>query len=332
MNFAGRGATQKIGGKPEGSRRSKVNMLKVAEKPAVGKPMKPKIVASPPPKFHTVSDLRKAAIWLDEMVAKPGVHSLVIDLTPDIAAVLLERNPANRKIKPGKVQDYAKDMKHGSWKFNGEPIIVARDGLLNDGQHRAAAVVESRATIKALLVFGVERDTRDTLDQGASRTSGDYLAIHGHHSTNNLAAVAKALWQWRTYGFISSRGRESPTRSEVLQTVADNPGIVKSFEFVDRPNTRSMGSPTFVAFCHFAFKSVAGEIAANYFMDALIDGANLKSGDPILTVRNRLLTDRKALRTHERVELLFRAWNAHRLEQTRVLFRVMGGELPLLEA
>lgn len=322
MSSAITGASMKKGGAAVTARpmHQENAMLKIAEKPGTGKV------------YSTVSDTRSAALWLDQMGAKPGVHSIVADLTPSIAAVLLERNPANRKVKWSKVQDYAKDMKHGSWKFNGEPIIIADDGLLNDGQHRCAAVVESNVTIPALMVFGVDRGTRDTLDQGVARTSGDYLSIHGHTQTNNLAAVAKAVWQWRTYGFIATGGRHSPTRSEVLATVEDNPGIVKSFQFVDRKNTRTMGSPSIMAFAHFAIKVVAGEIAANYFFDALIDGTNLKAGDPILTVRNRLIVDRRSLRPGDRAELLFRAWNAHRLGQTRVLFRLSGGELPLLEA
>lgn len=306
-----------------------LTMLNVADRPVTGK-TKAAVIK---PQFHTVSDTRAAALWLDGMSAKPGVHSVIVDLTPAIATVLLERNPANRKIKPSKVQDYSKDMSHGAWKFNGEPVIVARDGLLNDGQHRCAAVIESKRPIQVLMVFGVERETRDTLDQGANRTAGDYLSLHGHVATNNLAAVAKAVWQWRTFGLIVGGGsRYSPTRSEVLATVEENPGIVKSFAFVDRKNTRAMGSPSIIGFCHYAFKVVSNETSANFFMDALIDGTNLKSGDPILTVRNRLIVDRKALRMPERAELLFRAWNAHRLGQTRVLYRVTGGELPLLEA
>ena len=329
MTFAGRGATQKIGREPEGPGRSNVNMLKVAERPTEGKAKQADVA-----KFHTMSDTRQAAVWLDDQAAKAGrnVTSVVADLTPQIAAVLLERNPANRKLKLSKVQDYAHDMKNGAWKFNGEPIIIAQDGLLNDGQHRCAAVIESRETIKAVMVFGVERETRDTLDQGANRTAGDYLAIHGHQFTNHLAAVAKAVWQWRTYGFLSTAGSQKPTRSEVLQTVLDNPGIVKSFEYVNRPNALSLGSTSAIAFAHFAFKSVAGQSPSDYFMDALVDGTNLKAGDPILICRNRLIIDRRSLILPERAELLFRAWNAHRLEQTRVSFRLSGGELPILEA
>lgn len=303
-------------------------MLKVAEKPTTNK------VKTPPPvqKFHTVSDTHRAAQWLDEMGAKTGVHTVVTELTPAIAAVLLERNPANRTIKPHKVQDYAHDMKNGAWTFNGEPVIIASDGLLNDGQHRCAAVVESRTPVTAVFVFGVARETRETLDQGVNRTAGDYLSMQGYSHQNNLAAIARNLWQWRTFGEVSRGRRQSPTRAEVLATVAENPGIEKSFVFVNRPNARGMRSVSALAFCHFAFKSISNQQSADFFMDALIDGTELKSGDPILAVRNRMITDRSLLGTPEKVELLFRAWNAHRLGQTRVLFRISGGELPILEA
>jgi hypothetical protein len=328
-----RDVTRKNGPAPVGPSRSNA-MLKVAERPATRKPPVPKKIPAVPQKFHTVSDIRRAQLWLDDQVAAAGnkVVSIVTDLNPELAAVLLERNPANRSIKFNKVQDYAHDMKGGGWKFNGEPIIIARDGLLNDGQHRCAAVVESRVPVKVVMVFGVERETRETLDQGIARSPGDYLSMRGYSHQNNLAAIARMLWQWRTYGVLSVNRERSPTRGEIVSTVEANPGLVKSFVFVNRPNARAIRSVSVLGFCHFAFKAVSNQVAADYFMDALIDGTELKAGDPILSVRNRLIADRSVLGTPEKAELLFRAWNAHRLEQTRVIFKVLGGELPLLEA
>lgn len=309
-------------------------MLKVAERSATRKPAVPKNIALVQKKFHTISDVRRSQGWLDDQVIAAGdkVVTVVTDLTPDLATVLLERNPNNRSLKPNKVQDYAHDMMTGAWKFNGEPVIIARDGLLNDGQHRCAAVVESRLSIPAIFVFGVERETRETLDQGISRSSGDYLSMRGFTHQNNLSAMARCLWQWRTFGVINNHRGKSPTRGEIVATVTDNPGLVKSFEFVNRPNARAIRSVSVLGFCHFAFKSVTNQISADFFMDALIDGTELKAGDPILSVRNRLIADRSSLGTPEKSELLFRAWNAHRLGQTRVIFKVLGGELPLLEA
>lgn len=301
-------------------------MLNVVEAPRQDKP-KASI-------HHTISGTRAASLWLDDLVTKSKgkLSALKVSLTPDLASVLLERNPSNRKIRTGKVDDFANDMEHGDWALNGEPIIVSADGLLNDGQHRCAAVVQSKKAIETLLVIGVERDTRTTLDQGENRKVADYLSMEGYANTNNLAAVAKMLWQYRTYGYMSGNSHMRPTRSEVHAIVRDTPALVKALLAVDRKNARGLAPLSVMAVCHFLFSQMSKPEAVAFFFDALIDGASLDRGDPILNARNRLMTDGRTMKNHERVELLVRAWNAHRRGQVRVLFRIAGGELPLVES
>jgi len=304
-------------------------MLNVVESPAAGKTGRANTKL-----FNTISGTRAAALWLDEQIAQSNgkVTAIKVSLTPDLASVLLERNPSNRKIRTGKVDDFASDMEHGAWAINGEPIIVSSEGLLNDGQHRCAAVVQSKRAIETLMVIGVERETRTTLDQGENRKVADYLSMEGYANTNNLAATAKMLWQYRTYGYMSSNSKMRPTRSEVHTVVRDTPALVKALHAVDRKNARSLAPLSVMAVCHFLFSQMSRPDAVSYFFDALIDGASLDRGDPILNVRNRLMTDGRVMKQHEKVELLVRAWNAHRRGQTRILFRITGGELPLVEA
>lgn len=294
-----------------------------------------KAAASPPKKFHTVSDQRRAVEWLDGMIKKSGttMTALPVSLTPELATVLLERNPENRNVKPDKVNDFVTDILSGNWKVNGEPLIISSDGKLNDGQHRCLAVIQSKTPITVMFVFGVDRDSRDTLDQGVNRSPGDYLAIHGYTDVAVLAAVSRMVWQWRKFGVISGgRRRMAPTRTELVHVAIQNPAIGKSIRFVDRASaSRNFGSKSAIAFAHFAFRSISGDTNANYFMDALIDGADLKRTDPILYVRNRLIAERKLLSTAEKVELLFRAWNAHRLGEDRGKIP-LSGTLPMLEA
>lgn len=306
-----------------------VAMLNVVEAPDVGKAK----TGAAKAKFHTISSTRAASLWLDEVIekSKGRITAMTVDLTPDLASVLLERNPHNRKIRSGKVDDFASDMEHDAWPLNGEPIIVSGDGLLNDGQHRCAAVVKSGKTIKTLMVVGVARDTRVTLDQGENRKVPDYLSMEGYTNTNNLAATAKMLWQYRTYGFMSHNSKMRPTRSEVHAVVRETPGLARSLAAIDRKNARALASLSVLAVCHHLFSQMSKPENVSFFFDSLIDGASLERGDPILNVRNRLLTDGRVMRPHEKVELLVRAWNAHRLGQTRVLFRITGGELPLIE-
>lgn len=325
MTITGRAVTQKNGGAPEGGRRNK-HMSNVAELVHETKSA---------PVFSGPSPVNLASRWIDEQVRKAAgrVTSQVIELTPDLAEALLARNPDNRRLRERRVAELAADISNDNWKLNGEPIIVSSDGLLNDGQHRCSAVVMSGKPISVVMIFGVERDSRDTLDQGTQRSAADYLEMHGSEDTAHLAAAARALWQYQNFGFIHPTNQNmAPTRTAVKRTALDHPGLVKSLAFVSRRGTKALSARSLLAFCHFSFKRIAGEQAANYFMDAFIDGADLERGDPILYVRNRFIAEKRHLRMHERCELLFRAWNAHRRGEKRVLLRCTGGELPLLEA
>ena len=292
---------------------------------------------APTQKFHTMSDLRRAQLWLDGQVAKSAgaVTAQVVTMSPELAEVLLGRNEGNRKLKARRVDDFSRDMAAGNWKLNGEPVIVSSEGRLNDGQHRCAAVIQSKVPVEMLIVFGVDRDSRDTLDHGTARSPGDDLALHGHTNTIVLAATARMLWQWRQYGTVQHSGVKAPTRVELMATVDQNPGIIRAILAVGSKGAKAkaVASVAMLAFCHFAFKTVANDADVTFFFDALIEGENLKRGDPILNARNRLIAERRILGVEERVELLFRAWNAHRRGETaRVAFRLTGGELPLLES
>jgi hypothetical protein len=332
MSFAARDATQKIGRTPEGSGRSKLNMLKVAEKPAMGKAK----AVNAPLKFHTVSDGRRAQLWLDDTVATIGdnVTAMLVNVTPELAEVLLSRNEGNRSVKQRRVDDMARDMSSGNWKLNGEPIIVSSDGTLNDGQHRLFAVVQSKVPSDMLVVFGVSRDSRDTVDHGVGRTPGDDLSLHGFTNAVQLAAAARLVWMWRNYGEVTRSGNRAPTRMELIASAEENRGLVKALAAVGAKTTKAkaLASMATLAFCYFAFKTVANEQDVAYFFDALIEGDELKRGDPILNARNRLIAERGILSQAAKAELLFRAWNSHRRGEARVLFRIAGGELPLLES
>lgn len=308
-----------------------IAMLNVLDSRESGKP-DPVV----PRQFHTVSDTARAARWLNEKIEAAGASPVaeVIDLTPAIAAVLLERNPQNRKLKARRVDDFARDMAGGNWKLNGEPIIISASGLLNDGQHRCAAVLASKVTVPTLIVFGVSRESQDTVDHGTARSPGDDLALHGHTDTVNLAAAARMLWQWRNFGVTAYSGQYAPTRVELIRVVDDNPGLVRSVQAISAKGgkAKALGSVAMLAFCHFAFGTVGSPVDVAYFFDALCEGENLKRGNPILYARNRLIMERGTISRDQKIELLFRTWNAHRSGEQRVLFRLTGGELPMLEA
>lgn len=266
------------------------------------------------PLFSTASVLerRRAEAWLADRVKRGerGVFSEVGVLSPVLAEVLLGRNPDNRILKEGVADKYASDVADGRWVLNGESVKVARDGTLNDGQHRCSAVVRAATPIHTIFTFGVERASRLTLDQGAVRTPGDYLSMEGIPQANNVAAIAALIWQYETHGRVSAQALYRPTKAQVRETYHAHPTISESVTFASKQGVSMVGGKSVVAFCHYLFKK-HDRAAADEFISSLISGAKLDDTDPILLCRNRL-SGSKRMRVDEKVELIIRAWNHHR--------------------
>lgn len=277
---------------------------------------------------------KAATTWLDKEIdkAKDKPVSGLIELTPAIARVLMQRNPNNRTISYPTVERFARDITHGVWMLNGEPIIIASDGTMNDGQHRCEAVILADKSIQVIMIVGVARDTRTTLDQGRMRTIGDYLAMDGHSDTVQLGAVGSAIWQWEHNGNVNTKNAgKRPTKGEVKAVIEGNLQIATSLSAVPAKGSGNVGGRPTLAFCRYAFCRLSPKQEADAFIYALISGEGLLAGSPILYARNRL-TSGQRLTMGEKVELLFRAWNFHRKEVPVKSIPLQGGELPLLEA
>lgn len=300
-------------------------MLNVVEAPDAGK------TNNAP--HHTISGTRAASLWLSQEVTKAATKltTQVIDLTPDLATALLERNPQNRRISETAVDQFARDIKSGNWAFNGESIVVSADGLLNDGQHRCAAVVKAKKAIPIVLVVGAERETRTTLDQGKNRLISDYLAMEGHVGAPILASAAYIAWQVEKYGFTSRSRDLRPTKGELMAYVDQHGGLIKSVGRIPQYGIRKLGGRPVLAFCHWHLSKWANPADAEAYIEALISGAGIEKGNPILYVRNRLL-QLTGLSVAERVELIIRGWNLHRRGETASRIVLQGGKLPDVEA
>jgi len=316
------------GREPEGCGQKEINMLNVMEKPE-----KASLLTKVGDEYLIQSTDKRAGLWVDGHVAKSQdkITTLVADLTPALASVLLGRNGDNRKIRESVVVGYARDMANGSWDMNGEPIIIAKNGMLNDGQHRCAAVIRAGTAIPAIFIFGVDRETRTTLDQGAVRRLSDYLAMEGHTNTNRLASAAGYIWMYQNFGTIHASGRSKPTKSELIDFIIAHPNLSKSIQFVDDKKAHKLVQGSVLAFAHWVFARRSTQAAADNFVLSLIEGANLDVDSPILYVRNRLIAEHGNLRPNNSAELLFKGWNAYRRGDTLKRLVIMGGQLPKLE-
>lgn len=117
----------------------------------------------------------------------------IVLLTPELAKELLNGNIQNRSVKNTFKAFYTKQMKDGTWKENGEPIIVDKTGVIKDGQHRLLSVVESGFSYNCPLIYDVEPDVMDTIDTGKNRSLSDVLELKGFPEPQKTAAIIKGV-------------------------------------------------------------------------------------------------------------------------------------------
>jgi hypothetical protein len=73
----------------------------------------------------------------------------VQNIGPSEASALLARNVSNRPLRPRYIESLARQMLDGYWQLVGDPIRVADNGRLLDGQHRLHAILASARLISS---------------------------------------------------------------------------------------------------------------------------------------------------------------------------------------
>ena len=260
--------------------------------------------------------------WLAERVKKgqAGVYAEVATITPAIANRLLEQNLDNRPVRPSRIEEISSDILASRWELNGEAIKVAKNGELNDGQHRLHAIVKANKPVQSMVIFGLQRNSRLTVDMGAQRTTGDFLGMEGAKYANVVASAAKLhnLYRRGYYG----RGNGGKATQAVItkqEIMAEYWRLERQFksatdDLIPDPFLKKTALNSALT-AHVILHGKNKEMAF-FFFQRLIDGANLKPGDPILALRNRLMTIRDQRWTvNEKLELILRHWNAWRSKE-----------------
>jgi hypothetical protein len=264
--------------------------------------------------------------WLNECIerGKASRFSEEVMLTPGLAGELLRRNEGNRNVRNVKLAQYIADIAAGRWVVNGEPIIVSKDGQLNDGQHRCMAVIEANRPIVVSMAFGYDRATRLTIDQGAARCTADYLSMEGVRNAAHQAAIARLIIAYEANEGQSLANSNRITTAEMRSRVAADSGIDNSAAFGVHYNAKARYyvAATVLGFCHYVLSDIHEDDAAAY-LGQVATGEGLKAKDPAYAVRERLLSAGKC-GAEKKVHIIFRGWNAYRQGRKLDLAKVQG--------
>ena len=211
-------------------------------------------------------------------------------ISPKMAEEMLGASAPNRGVMHSRVLTLANEMRQGKWQLNGETVVVADSGRLIDGQHRLFAIIEYGSPIQMIIVTGVAESSFETIDTGRTRTAGDILGMAGYANGNISAAAAAMIWRL----FHNASHRDVCVPFMVLEVVKRFPAIDKWAPFVANMGhkTRSISGGPFLTAITYLEDVAKKPLAAERFFNGMTKGADLKEGDPILTLRNRLLNMR----------------------------------------
>lgn len=240
-------------------------------------------------------------------------------ITPAKAADMLAANTTNRPLSKPTVRAFAEAMRRGEWMVTHQGIAFDVNGVLVDGQHRLAAIVEAETPVELTVFTDVAEGTFDVLDTGKRRNAADVLAIEGEKSATMLAAMVRTVLLFEIRPDLNwSGGSASVTNHQIVAGLAEHPKL-RDYLSVGEQIAAGTGM----------IKSAAG--AASYLIshankradlspwfDGIIEGAGLAKGDARLAFRRVMLTDARkragqVMRrrdTREHVGLYIKAFNA----------------------
>jgi hypothetical protein len=256
------------------------------------------------------------------------ITSRVINVTPEIARVLLDRNTHNRKIAKGHVTFLVKEIKNGDWKFGGEPIKIDSNGVLIDGQHRLLAIIAANTQIPMLVLSGIDPTAFSVLDTGRKRLGGDALGIHGVENSTLVAAAIKLIVHTNrgSYGETGASNR-TLSNDDLIRFYDENPEIIEAANKGKRLNTESykLLAPSIIAAFSFILSKIS-ESDADEFLEKLCVGVELEAGSPIMQLRQKLHISnsdaRKRLKQSEIISYIILVWNMYRAGETTKFLRL----------
>jgi hypothetical protein len=264
-----------------------------------------------------------SAACYDDLMRASGSTSFpaaaFVKVTPELANLILSRNSNNRQVNKRRVKKLASYMQDGKWMVNGESVIIANTGELNDGQHRLLACVEAKTPFVTLVVYGVARDSRVSIDLGQKRTGANVLGMQGEKFGVQLAHACRVLDAVKR---TSDPAWPTLEANELPAFLEQHPEIRYSVVVASRVQNNLMkgtnGSFSTGAFAalHYVLSELSKEDAERFF-DRLATGLGFFSQrDPILVLRNRLTSGDMKFGTTTEVRrslaLAVRAWNNFR--------------------
>ena len=182
-------------------------------------------------------------------------------ITTEIAKELIKLNVRNyRNVNPNVVHKYSNDISKNLWEKNGEAIVISKDGILRNGQHRLNAIIKSGVPVVMYMIF--DADNCVMFDVQYKRNCVQILRDLGYSVGVITPAVSRAM----IMGKITT---SSVGDNEVCSYAIKNIELLKKVEKIIKTKVgkaKIVGSKTScatIAYCMLR----TGEVSENELVD-----------------------------------------------------------------
>lgn len=243
-------------------------------------------------------------------------------VTPeDAVEILATANISNRALNKDIVQAYSRDIDKGAWLI-AEPIMFDNQGVLIDGQHRLAAIIESGVAQEMMIATGYDPSVRLLIDTGKRRNANDALDIAGIRVNNKstVTGIARLSMLYERGGLfrIPSNGGMTFANWDIVAWITEHPEV-EDYAMRGRKVSRILEvSPQAYGFCARILDEINKEVMLG-FEERILGFERSGPRDPVVQLEQALKhygSDRasrgerqQGLRHHQQVALLFLAWN-----------------------
>lgn len=252
----------------------------------------------------------------NEIQGAPEVTSIVETVDVDMARTLLELNrpysvgteDTNRRVRQNRVDELTKAILAGEWVCTNQGIGISIEDELVDGQHRLLALLQAAEvnpdiTIRSLVVWNLPVEAKNAVDIGGARRPGDFIAMRGVASANNIAAALRLLhcydeipYDYQTW----IRYHASPAH---LMELLKKYGNLQDAYLLGRGAMRVTSPSSMTTAIAIAGRD-RPDLDLERFLHPLRTGANLGIGSPILALRTQCANAAKLKKRLNSVTLL----------------------------
>lgn len=263
------------------------------------------------------------------------MKTTIMQVTPEMAGMWLDEGnkKRNRPLSSTTVEQIARQIRNGEWQLTHQGIAFDEDGNLLDGQHRLKAIQVTGVTLPMMVIQGVPKSTFTVLDTGRKRTGKDALHLSGEVNTLHLASALRGLHLYQVDPDTEWSGVKSMvTNDQLIDILNQNPGMRDALGYGTAIQRAIHMTITAAAIGWYVTSAARPEIDQESWLEGVTTGANLRHGDPRLTLRNTMISlnagtivrRRQNSRTH--LHYYIKAWNAWAEGREQKILRRSSGE------